>query len=416
MIKAVPSVMRRKDCRLCGARDLRMVLQLAPTPPADAYVPAARLRQDQGLFPLDLFLCLKCGHLQLLDVIDPEVLYRDYLYTTSSSLGLVEHFRRYADDILERFRPPQGSLAVDIGSNEGVLLRFFQKHGMRVLGVDPARDVALSATRAGIETIPSFFGSALAKRIRKDYAAAAVVTANNVFAHADNLGDMAEGVRELLASDGVFVFEVSYIVDLVRNMVFDFIYHEHLCYHSVKPMQSFLRRHGMELIDVKRDPMKGGSYRGVAQLLNGPRTAAPSVPEFIRMEESLRMEDPGIFSDFSDKIKAEKEKLKGLLRGIRAGGKTIAGYGASATTTTLLYHFGLGEDLSFIVDDNPQRQNLYSPGYHIPILSPKALYERKPHYVLVLAWRYAEAILKQHSAFSKQGGRFIVPLPKVEVV
>jgi SAM-dependent methyltransferase len=391
-------------------------LQLAPTPIADDYVPADRVDEVQEVYPLDLYLCRSCGHVQLLDVVDPEALFGEYVYVTSVSLGLVEHFRRYADELIRRMNLPQGALVVDIGSNDGTLLRFFQEGGMRVLGVDPAREIARQATESGIETLPTYFTFELARKIRQERGSAAVITANNVFAHVDDLADMTEGIRALLAGDGVFVFEVSYLVDIVQKFLFDTVYHEHLCYHTVKPLDFFFSRRGMQLIDVQRIRTKGGSLQGIAQLAGGPWPVLPSVAEHVALEERLGFDRPETFKAFATTINGVKAQLLNLLRDLDAQGKTIAGYGASATVTTLLYHFDLGGVLDFIVDDNPRKHNKFSPGHHIPVFSPEALCEREADYVLILAWNYAEPIMKKHQTFVDQGGHFIVPLPEVRVI
>lgn len=416
-IGAAIAVSKRTSCRLCGGGDLELALPLAPTAPADAYVPAAALDRLQQTFPLDLYLCQTCGHAQLLDVVDPNVLFGDYIYRTSSSPGLVEHFRRYAHEVLGRVGSlEETDLVVDIGSNDGTLLRFFKEQGARVQGVDAAAEIAREATESGVPTISRFFTSALGRQLRADLGPARIVTANNVFAHADNLGDIADGIQALLAPHGVFVFEVSYLADLVQGLVFDYIYHEHLCYHSVQPLQSFLSQHGLELIDVQRIPTKGGSLRCTAQLHAGPCAVSPSVTELIALEDRLGVHRTATYTAFAREIEDAKTKLITLLKDLTARGKIVAGYGASATVTTLVYHFDLGPFLSFIVDDNATRQGLFSPGLHIPVLSPATLYERKPDYVVVLAWRFADLILKQHQAFLAQGGHFIVPLPHLIVV
>ena len=407
---------RRSDCRLCGSDRIELVLKLAPTPIADAYVSAGRLGEAQGIYPLDLFLCLSCGHLQLVDVIDPEVLSRDYMYVTSTSLGLVEHFRKCADEMMRRFEPSKGGLVVDIGSNDGSQLKPFEERGMRVLGIDPARKIAVKTTEAGIETLPAFFTADLAREIKNDRGPVAVVTANNVFAHVDNLAGVAEGVRHLLASDGIFAFEVSYLVDIIEKYLFDTVYHEHLCYHSVKPMDTFLRRHGLELIDVERILSKGGSLRCTAQPAGGPQSVAPSVSELIALEAKLGLDRAETFTAFAAKLDRMKAEVLDLLRDLKSKGKRVAGYGASHTVTTLIYHFELGGQLTFIVDDNPLKQNLYSPGHHIPVLSPAAIYDRKPDYVLVLAWQYAKPIIEKNQKYLEQGGHFIVPLPRLQVI
>ena len=406
---------RRGSCRLCDASDLTLVLQLTPTPPVDAYVPATKAHETQDTYPLDLFLCRTCGHAQLLDVVPPDLLFGNYIYETASSPGLVEHFRQYAGEVLPLVRETRTALAVDIGSNDGTLLRFLREGGMRVLGVDAAEGIAEKASASGLETLPRFFTGGLAREIRGQYGAANLVCANNVFAHADNLAVMADGVRQLLAPDGVFVFEVSYILDMIDNMVFDFIYHEHLCHHSVKPLRTFLRRHGMELIDVQRIREKGGSLRCMAQLTGGPRRVSPSVESLIRSEDARGLDRPEVFESWAGKIEAIRREIAALLDDLKTRGKSGAGYGASATATVLMYHFGLADHVQFIVDDNPSRQNLFSPGHHVPVVSADAIYERRPDYVFVLAWRFANMILRKHDEYLRRGGQFIVPLPTVAV-
>lgn len=391
-------------------------MRLAPTAIADAFVPQDRLERPQEVFPLDLALCRACAHFQLLDAVDPKALFSDYIYVSASSPGLIEHFRQAAQRLAEKFKPAAGALAIDIGSNDGALLRFLKERGLRVLGVDPAREIARKTTESGIQTLPEFFSSGLARKMRAEFGAAALITANNVFAHSDQLADMADGVAALLAPDGVFVFEVSYLVDLMQQMVFDSVYHEHLSYHSVKPLQSFLRLHGLELIEVERVTTKGGSLRATAQLAGGPRPVSPAVAELLALEEKLGLSEPATFRAFAADIEQAKAQLLKLLTELKAQGKTIAGYGASPTVTTLLYHFDLSRFVDFIVDDNPLKHGLFSPGHHIPVFPSAVLYERKPDYVIVLAWRFAGLIVKKHQAFLDQGGHFIVPLPKLEVL
>lgn len=415
-VAAQPGLYHRDNCRLCGGRDVELALPLAPTPPADSYVPEGKVHQTQARYPLDLYLCRRCGHAQLLDVVDPAFLFGDYLYVTASSPGLVEHFRQYAEWLESRFGPLAGKLAVDIGSNDGTLLRFLKDKGMRVLGIDAASEIARKATQSGVETLATFFTTDVGVRLRAERGAASVVTGNNVFAHADDLGGIADGVRALLAADGVFVFEVSYLVDLVKGKVFDYIYHEHLCHHSVRPLQGFLERHGMELIGVQRVDTKGGSLRCTAQLAGGPRRKSPNVAELIRIEDQMAVHSPDTFRALAQQLDGIKAQLATMIARWRAEGKSIAGYGASATVTTLIYHFDLGPALSFIADDNPDRQGLFSPGLHIPVMAPEELYRRKPDVVIVLAWRFAEAIIRKHQAFLDQGGRFAVPLPAIKVI
>lgn len=411
-----PPVTRRTSCLLCDSTRVELAVALKPSPIADAYVPAERVAEPQPSYPLDLYLCRSCGHVQLMHVVDPEVLFADYIYYTSASSSFVEHFRRYADELIQRFLGSPSALVIDIGSNDGTLLRFFQDKGLRVLGIDPATGIAKQATTAGIETLPAFFTADLARRIRKERGPVACVTANNVFAHSDRLPDMVDGIRELLAPDGVFVFEVSYLVDIIEKLLFDTVYHEHLCYHSIKPLSSFLSRHGLELFDVTRLPSKGGSIRAFAQHCGAGRPRARVIDDLLALESKMGLDQPEAFEEFSKKLTAIKTDLHSLLETCRASGQVVAGYGASTTVTTLIHNFELGPILSYLVDDNPARHGLFSPGPHLPVLPPRTLYERKPDFVIVVAWQYAEPIMKKNGKYLEQGGRFILPMPRVRVV
>jgi hypothetical protein len=401
------------SCLLCGSKNLRLAMPLAATPIGNNYLPGRD--QPQEYFSLDLYLCGDCRNVQIEDVVDPALLFRSYTYSTSSSLGLQEHFRQYADDLLKRLGTPRGSLAVDIGSNDGSLLRAFKDLGLRVLGVDPAVEIARRATSQGLETVPDFFTSRLAVSLRDKYGAAAVMTANNVFAHSDTLPDMADGIRELLAADGVFTFEVSYLVDTVFKMLFDTVYHEHLCYHSVRSLDAFFHRHGLELIGVERIATKGGSIRGTVQKAGGPRPASPVIGNLIELEKTLGLDRVETYQAYGQRIRAARDEVHALVRKLKTPGKKVAGYGASPTVTTLLHQFELAEVLDFMVDDNPVKQNTFSPGHQIPVYDSARLYEDGADYALVLAWNYAQPIRKRHQAFVDRGGHFIVPLPLLHV-
>jgi hypothetical protein len=387
------------------------VFQLDPSALAEWYLPPERAGEAADRFPLDLFLCRSCGHVQLFDVIDPVRLFANYVYTSASSPGLEDHFRRYADDVADQLALPSGGLVVDVGSNDGTLLRQFVRRGMRVVGVDPAAEIARSATSQGIPTLCGFMDAETAGRVVREHGPAQLCTANNVFAHNDQLGDMAGALASLLAEDGAFVFEVSYLLDTVQGLVFDFIYHEHLCYHSVKPLDAFLRRHGMQLFDVDRVASKGGSLRGFAQLLGGPRPTSPRVAQFIAREESAGLYDPATYRAYIARVNALRDQTVAYVRDCRARGRTVAGYGASATVTTLLHHFQMGDLIDFLVDDNPIRHGTVSPGYGIPVKPPEALDSDRPDVVVILAWRFAQQIMSRRPEYLRHGGTFVVPAP-----
>ena len=407
---------RRATCRLCGGSHLSEVLKLEPTPPANAFVSKAQRDQLQPTFPLDIFFCEDCHHLQLLDVINPAVLFENYVYVSGTSPVFVKHFEDYVAFVVDQYTPASGSLVFDIGSNDGTLLKAFNKAGYRVLGVDPAREIAAQASADGIETITGFFTSAMAGDIRSGHGAASVITANNVFAHIDDLGGVMDGVWDLLDDDGVFIFEVSYLVDVFEHTLFDTIYHEHLAYHSVGPLVPFMQSHNMELIGAARVSSHGGSLRVVVQKAGGARAVSSSVNELVELEKKMGLDKAKTYRDFGSRIEVLKAELSSLLRRKKDEGRTIAAFGAPAKATTLMYHFCIGEDIiDFIVDDSPLKQGLYSPGMHIPVVSSKAIYDKKPDDIVILAWNFAVPIMENHKAFQESGGTFIVPLPIVKI-
>ena len=408
---------RRAGCRLCESTDLELAVAMPPTAIADAYVGPGQVGESQARYPLDLYFCRDCTHVQLLDVVDPRLMFKsDYTYATGSSAGIVRHFGEHARTLLEREQPEPGALVVDVGSNDGTFLRFFKDAGMTVLGVDPATELARRAEESGVETLTEFLSAGVARRILASHGPARIVTANNVFAHADDLAGMAESIRLLLRPDGVFAFEVSYLLDIVDRMLLGTIFHEHLSYHTVKPLRRFLARHDLELFDVTRNTIQGGSLIGLAQRVGGPRPVSDRVTELVRLEEDRRLHDPETLRQFDRRIDRMKDEVKGLFADIQRKGGTAAGFGAARGGTTLLYRLDIGDALRFIVDDSPAKQGLFTPGHHIPVLPTAALYERRPDYVFILAWVHAKAIQQNHRRYVEEGGRFVLAHPDVRVV
>ena len=406
----------RKNCRLCGRDRLELVLKITPTPPANAFVSEKELDLSQKCYPLDLFQCVHCGHVQLLDVLDPRKLFENYVYVSGTSPVFVRHFDHYAEDIISGFEIPSGSFVLDVGSNDGTMLRAFQKKGMRVLGIDPATGIAQQTTESGIETLPMFFTDELAEQIRCERGPMAVITANNVFAHADDLTGFTKGIRKLLKDDGIFVFEVSYLVDVFEKTLFDTIYHEHLSYHTIGPLTQFFSEQGLELFDAARVNTHGGSIRVFVQHDGGFRKTTPSVSELVMLEQRLGLDEPETFKLFGSKIDKLGRELHELLQDLKKRGKRIVGYGAPAKATTLMYHFNINSKLiDYIVDDNPIKQDLYTPGLHIPVLPSSSLGEETPDFILILAWNFAEPIMENLQDFSENGGKFIIPIPEIKI-
>ena len=305
---------------------------------------------------------------------------------------------------------------MDLGSNDGTLLAAFKKCGMRVLGVEPARHIAARATANGIETVAEFFGPEVARKMAAQYGSAKLITANNVFANIDDIISWVAAINELLAEDGVFVFESCYLADLLQNMVFDFIYHEHLSAFSVRPIKALFERSGLKLAAVERIGTKGGSLRYFIQREGGPVADDGSVTALLAYEESMGLYRKETFAAFAGKVDLLKQKTAGFLDQLKREGKSIAGFGASITGTTLIHHFGIGHHLDYLVDDNTAKHGRFSPGLHLPVLPTSELYQRKPDYVLILAWRFADQFMGNHRAYLADGGRFIIPVPEFKVI
>ena len=411
---------KRKTCRLCESSTVECVVPLREvpivTPNVDAKIATKQFAGVQGLsVPLGLYVCHDCGHLQLLDVINPDVQYNNFRYTTSISLGLPEHFRKFADEVISAVGISPGALVLEVGSNDGTLLRAFKERGMKVLGVDPAQKIAARATENGTKTLAAFYTEQLAGEIRNEYGPAEIVIANNTFANLDNLGDFAAALRKSLSRSGVFVFETQYGADVVEKTLIDTVYHEHLSYFMARPLDLYFSHNGMQLIDLQRIWTKGGSIRGIAQLAGGSRSRNASVGVLIADEKRLGYDTTEPFRKLADNVAAVKNEVADLVGRRKKAGKRIAGYGASVGTVTLVQQFELGQTLEFIADDKPLCDQISGPSYSIPVVPPELIYERKPDSIIVLAWRYADPIVGKHGRYLTEGGEFVIPLPRVSV-
>lgn len=406
----------RDNCRLCGSKNLEVVVKLEPIPLAEKYTAAGQPVETDEFYPVDLSMCLDCGHVQILDVIDSGKLWDDYTYHSGQTKGIVDHFKKVADNIIAKHQPPKGCLVIDVGSNDGSLLRPFQEHGCQVLGIDPAKEIAKKATASGIETIPELMTVNLADKIRAERGPASVITAFNVFAHADDMNGMADCIRRMLADDGIFQFEAQYLLDILDKMLLGTIFHEHMSHHSLKPMKIFLEKHGMELIDVERVNIQMGSIIGTAQLIGGMRKVQPAVGELLEIEEERKLDRPETVRQFRTRLDELKSEVDVLVAQWKSQGVTIAGFGAARSGPTLIVQFGLEDVIQFMFDDHPQKVNKFSPGHGIPVLPSAELLRRMPDYVVILAWIHAKKIVASNREYLDRGGKFVVCCPKVTVI
>ena len=402
-------------CRLCSSHDLKDVLHLSSTPLANDFVDSARLNEKQPIFPLKLSFCNNCYHTQLKDVVDPTLLYENYIYVSGTSNTFVRHFEEYANYAIQEFDLDNEAFVVDIGSNDGTLLKSFKERGLKVLGVDPAKNISDNANQNGIPTLNRFFDNDVSNQIQYQYGKADLVVANNVFAHIDDLDEATIAIEDLLMEEGVFIFEVSYLKDVVLNNLFDTIYHEHLSYHSLTPLISFFRKFGMEVIDAIKVPTHGGSIRISVKKKNATHEIRQSVNTMILNEQSSGMKHYRFVESLGSKISDIKSNLSSILNKANKAGLTISGYGAPAKATTLLYELDLHHHISYIVDDSPLKQGTYTPGAHIPVVDSNTMRANPTDYMVILAWNFAEPIMANNKMYRENGGNFIVPLPDLSV-
>ena len=403
-------------CRSCGAAPLVSVLSLGETPLADGLLREEQLAVQEMRAPLELVFCPACTLAQITETVDPEILFcRDYPYYSSVSPKLMEHFGASARHLIATRNLNSHSMVIEAASNDGYMLKHFVDAGVPVLGVDPAEGPVNEATRRGIPTLKAFFSADLARTLRDGWGTRAdIFLANNVLAHVPDLNGFVEGIRTVLKPDGVAVIEVPYVVDLVDNCEFDTIYHQHLCYFSVIALDALFKRHGMFLNDVERTSIHGGSLRLSVQLHDDRRQR---VADLIAMERKRRVDDISFYADFAARVGAIKTRLGGLLRELRAQGSRIAAYGAAAKATTLCSYVGIDAGMvDYVVDRNRHKEGRYMGGSRLPIVSRDRLEADPPDYLLVLAWNFADEIMRQEAGFRERGGRFIIPIPEVHVI
>ncbi|MEW6671039.1 MAG: class I SAM-dependent methyltransferase [Thermodesulfobacteriota bacterium] len=406
-----------KNCRICNGNDLLTILDLGLQPLANNLIPETKFNERVDKYPLTLVKCNRCGLLQIRETISPEVLFSNYMYLSSCADTLVSGADNLANQLIEKYRLGKSDLVVEIASNDGYLLQFYQKAGIPVLGIEPAANVAkIAQEKRNIRTVVEFFGEELAKRIRQRYKAPSVIHANNVLAHVANLHEFVGGMKILLSPSGVISVEAAYVKYMIDVGAFDLIYHEHLCYYSLRCLNLLFKKHNLEIFDVQYIPAQGGSLR----IFAGHPSEHEKTDRLNDFQEKEQQEGIGkdqFYTEFANRVMKLKKDLCSMLEQLKNEGKKIIAYGAAAKATVLFNYFGLGsETFEYVVDRNQQKQGYIIPGTNLKIYPVEQIEIDKPDIILLTAWNYADEIISQLTSHRNRGGEFIIPLPYLKLL
>jgi len=400
-------------CRSCASEKVSSIIPLGEMPLANALL-SAPTKTPEPRHNLEVLLCESCGLAQLKDLIDPSKLFSDYVYFSSNSEAMLASVR----DLAKRLMPslPKDAFVIEIASNDGYLLKNYVQAGVDVLGIDPARNIVEVAIQQGVPTLCEFFGEDLAQELASAGRKADIIHANNVMAHVPDINGFIKGLKIILKEKGIAIIEVPYFLDLVHNLEFDTIYHEHVYYFSVKALKYAFEKNGLEIVDIEKLSLHGGTLR---LFVSHKEHKAPEliIQAMIDEEEAFGLHDSATYKGFTKKLKGLKRDLLDALNDLKSKGAKIAAYGASAKGTTLLNYFGIRPDfLEFVVDRSPAKQGKFTPGTQLEIFLPSQLVEQTISHALLLSWNFADEIISQQQAFIEKGGKFIIPLPHVKVV
>lgn len=410
-------IQERTHCRTCGSRNLTLILDLGKTALANDFLPPVDVKSYHTRLPLRVMLCPDCSLVQLADTVDPEILYSHYAYVTSTSATMDAHLTQQAEHLLATGHLGAGSKVMEIASNTGVFLKKFKEQGCDVLGIEPAGNIADIAIATAIPTRKEFFNATTARQLRTEWGAADLVLGRHVFAHIDDLKDLLAGLEAISHQETLIAFEVPYLADFFEHTEYDTIYHEHLSYISIRSIEALVKDSAFALSRVDHYPIHGGSILFHLRHRSSQAAVHGSVLKALETERQMKLAEPATWAAFAQRVEHIRTGLPALLRQLKAQGKRIIGYGASAKGNTLLNTCGLGtKELDYVIDNTPFKQNKVAPGSWIPIRPPELLLKDQPDYALLLAWNFAPEILRRESEFQKRGGRFILPIPEPKIV
>ena len=413
----IDAKMHLPRCRFCGAVLQHTFVDLGMSPLCESYVSLEQLNQMEPFYPLHVHVCDRCFLVQLEEYVSPDQIFSEYAYFSSYSDTMLKHAETYTNKMIERFQLDGKSQVVEIASNDGYLLQFFVRNKIPALGIEPAGNVAKAAIEKGIPTLVEFFGLKMAQGLVEQGIQADLIIGNNVLAQVPALNDFVAGLKRLLKPQGVITIEFPHIMQLVKDNLFDTIYHEHFSYFSFASAEMVFAAHGLTLFDVEEISMHGGSFRLYARHAeDGARPVDEHVISVKTREEEAGLTSLDYYRSFEEQVKETKRKLLDFFIQAKRAGKSIAGYGAPGKGNTLLNYCGIRTDfIDYVVDRNPYKQGKFLPGTHIPIFHPDNIGETQPDYVLILPWNLKDEIMEQIFYVRKWGVRFLVPLPEVRL-
>ena len=404
-------------CRLCNSKNLSLFLDLGHHPPSDQFVKKERLNNEFAYYPLKVNICNNCKFHQLNYVVKKEILYdEEYPYESSQTKVGNQHFNNFANSVIKKYKLDKKDLVVDIGSNIGVLLNGFKKNKIQVLGIEPASNICKIAKKKGINTYCSFFNNNIVNKIITKFGKAKIVTATNVFAHIDDLQNFTKSICRLLDKKGAFIIEAPHFLNLIKKIEYDTIYHEHLSYITIKPLISFFSKFKLEIIDVEKKDIHGGSVR-IHVAFKNQHTVNKNVKNIIKEEKNAKLDSKKVLENFSQEVKKNRSNLILLLTKLKLNNKTIVAVSAPAKGMTLLNYCKIDKTyLDFATEKSKLKQNTFAPGAHIPVTSDSKLLSQKIDYALLLAWNFSKEIINNNVKFMQNGGKFIIPIPKIKII
>ena len=409
---------KNNSCRLCNSSKISNVFNLKPTPPANSFRKNTLVKNKK--YPLNIFLCLNCKHLQLINVIDPKILYSNYLYSSGASNVYINHLEKYSNSLIKKYKLNKSKdLICDIASNDGTFLKFFKLKGFNVLGIEPATNIAKIANKKGIKTKNNFFNNNFLKSNKNLINTFKIITANHVFAHLKYINDFIIAINKLLKDDGIFIFEVGYLVDVLENKYFDTIYHEHLDFHHLHPLIKFFKKFDMKIIEAQRTNTQGGSIR-IHVIKNSNKTIkikSNNIKKILEIEKNKKLSLIKTYKIFFNNIEKTKNKFIKLLKNKKFKNKSIIGYGAPAKATTLLEYYEFPNNIvNIIIDDSKIKENYYMPGYDIKIKRFNFLKKINFDYIIIFAWNFNEIIIKKLKTIKNKKFKVILLFPVVKII